>query len=137
MVEFVNQTDFPLPFTETDLSSWLMNVVTHEHKTLGDLTIILGRDDWLLEYNKTYLQHDYYTDIITFDYTEENLVSGDLLISIDRVIDNANTLNVPRETELMRVIVHGLLHLLGYKDKSDEDILLMRSKEDYYLGLLV
>lgn len=137
MVEFVNQTDFPLPYPEYNLSSWLLNVVTHENKTLGDLTITLGSDDWLLEYNKTYLQHDYFTDIITFDYTEENLVSGDLLISIDRVIDNSNTLNVPRETELMRVIVHGLLHLLGYKDKSDEEVLLMRTKEDYYLGLLV
>lgn len=137
MVEVVNQTEFSLPYPEADLTSWLMNVVTLEKKTLGDLTIILGYDDWLLEYNKTYLQHDYYTDIITFDYTEENLVSGDLLISIDRVIDNASTLNVPRETELMRVIVHGLLHLLGYKDNSVEDILLMRSKEDYCLGLLV
>ena len=92
-------------------------------------------DEHLLEMNRSYLEHDYYTDIITFDYVEENVVSGDLFISIDRVRDNAKTLGQSVREELHRVMVHGLLHLLGYHDKSKEEQVEMRSKEDYYLTL--
>lgn len=120
----------------TYVKEWYDLICDKEGKQLGPITVVLGTDDWLLEQNKLYLNHDYYTDIITFDYSEGSIISGDLLISIDRVYDNASIYNVSRETELNRVIVHGLLHLLGYKDESEEELILMRKKEDYYLSLL-
>lgn len=120
----------------TYVKEWYDLICDKEGKQLGPITVVLGTDDWLLEQNKLYLNHDYYTDIITFDYSEGSIISGDLLISIDRVYDNASIYNVSRETELNRVIVHGLLHLLGYKDESEEELKLMREKEDYYLSLL-
>lgn len=120
----------------TYVKEWYDLICDKEGKQLGPITVVLGTDDWLLEQNKLYLNHDYYTDIITFDYSEGGIISGDLLISIDRVYDNASIYNVSRETELNRVIVHGLLHLLGYKDESEEELKLMREKEDYYLSLL-
>lgn len=122
--------------SENSLNRWLKKVVDEENKTLGILTVVLGSDEWLLEKNIEFLKHDYYTDIITFDYTEDDTISGDLLISLDRVIDNATQNNVSRETELNRVIVHGVLHLIGYNDKSPKESELMRKKEDYYLSLL-
>lgn len=121
---------------ESELSSWLSKVVVSEHSALGDMTIIFGSDEWLLDYNIKHLNHDYYTDIITFDYSTNNLVSGDLLISLDRVCDNAKILNVSRETEIHRVIVHGVLHLCGYSDAIVSEQKIMREKEDYYLSLL-
>ena len=118
------------------IQNWFEQVVLQENKNLGDLTIVLGTDEWLLEQNISFLQHDFYTDIITFDYCEMDFISGDLLISIDRVEDNASQYNVSRETELNRVLVHGLLHLCGYGDESEKEIEIMRKKEDYYLTLL-
>lgn len=115
---------------------WLSDVVEKEGKILGDICIVLGDDEWLREHNVQFLNHDYYTDIITFDYSTNDLVSGDLLISIDRVEENGLTENVSRETELKRVIVHGVLHLCGYGDKSEDESILMRQKEDYYLSML-
>ena len=115
---------------------WLSKVGELEGKILGDICIVLGDDEWLREHNVQFLNHDYYTDIITFNYSTNDLVSGDLLISIDRVDDNANKENVSRETELNRVVVHGVLHLCGYGDKSEEESILMRQKEDFYLSLL-
>lgn len=115
---------------------WLSDVVEKEGKILGDICIVLGDDEWLREHNVQFLNHDYYTDVITFDYSTNDLVSGDLLISIDRVEENGLTENVSRETELKRVIVHGVLHLCGYGDKSEDESILMRQKEDYYLSML-
>ncbi len=117
------------------LFAWYTNVCEVEGKSLGDVSLIFCSDEHLLQMNKEYLDHDYYTDIITFDYTEGSLVSGDLFISIDRVLDNANQFNVAFQDELHRVCVHGLLHLCGYKDKSDSEELLMRSKENQMLEL--
>lgn len=117
------------------LFAWFTQVCEIEGKTLGDVNVIFCSDDYLLEMNREHLEHDYYTDIITFDYTEEGVVSGDLFISVDRVADNASGLSVSFLDELNRVCVHGLLHLCGYKDKSEADELLMRSKEDEMLGL--
>jgi rRNA maturation RNase YbeY len=117
------------------LFAWYTNVCEVEGKSLGDVSLIFCSDEHLLQMNKEYLDHDYYTDIITFDYTEDTLVSGDLFISIDRVLDNANQFNVAFQDELHRVCVHGLLHLCGYKDKSDSEELLMRSKENQMLEL--
>jgi len=117
------------------LFAWYSNVCEVEGKTLGDVSIIFCSDEHLLQMNKEYLQHDYYTDIITFDYTDESLVSGDLFISVDRVQDNADEFDVLFQDELHRVCVHGLLHLCGYTDKSEEDEGLMRSKENEMLVL--
>ena len=117
------------------LFSWYSEVLEIEGKLFGDVTVIFCSDDYLLEMNKEHLDHDYYTVIITFDYTEGNVVSGDLFISVDRVSDNAQVLKIPFVDELHRVCVHGLLHLCGYKDKSESDELLMRQKEDEMLDL--
>lgn len=118
------------------VSNWFDEICTQEDFDLSELSIVLGSDEWLLEQNINFLQHDFYTDVITFDYCENKLISGDILISLDRVYDNAKRYNVSRETELNRVLVHGLLHLCGYSDKTDEDQKIMRKKEDYYLSLL-
>jgi len=119
------------------LFSWYTQVCSVESKVLGDITLIFCSDDYLLEMNRTHLNHDYYTDIITFDYSEDNIVSGDLFISYDRVVDNATSFSSSVKDELHRVCVHGLLHLCGYKDKSDVDEQLMRQKEDEMLNLRV
>lgn len=116
-------------------SNWLKHVAESENKTLGDISIIFCSDKYLLGVNIKYLGHDYYTDIITFDYCEGPVLSGDLFISIDSVRENASFYNVSFEEELNRVIVHGLLHLIGYDDHSEEDISTMRSKENQYLEL--
>ncbi len=107
------------------------------NKIPGDINIILCNDAYLLEINKKYLNHDTLTDIITFDYCEEKIVSGDIYISIDRVEENAKLFNQDNERELTRVIFHGVLHLLGYKDKSDTEQKEMRGKEDFYLNLFL
>lgn len=117
------------------LFAWFTHVCKVEEKALGEVNVIFCSDEYLLEMNRDHLQHDYYTDIITFDYSEEDTVSGDLFISVDRVADNANELDIPFLDELNRVCVHGLLHLCGYKDKSEKDEQLMRSKEDEMLAL--
>lgn len=114
--------------------SWLSQVVVSEGKELGDVNLIFCSDDYLLKVNQQYLDHDYYTDIITFDYCEQSAVNGDLFISIDRVRDNAKIENVTFERELFRVVVHGVLHLLGYNDKSSEDKLEMTKMEDKWLS---
>lgn len=117
------------------LFAWYSHVCEVESKTLGEISIVFCSDEHLLEMNKKYLQHDYYTDIITFDYTQGGLVSGDLFVSVDRVEDNADEFDVLFQDELHRVCVHGLLHLCGYKDKSPDDEKLMRLKENEMLEL--
>lgn len=115
---------------------WFTEVVEGEKKQLGDVTLIFCSDEHLLKMNKEYLGHDYYTDIITFDYSELNFIAGDLFISLDRIKENAETLGVSVRNELNRVVIHGVLHLCGYKDKSQEDEKLMRFKEDEALAML-
>jgi rRNA maturation RNase YbeY len=94
-------------------------------------------DEYLLEVNKQYLNHDYFTDVITFDYSDFPDVSGDVRISLDRVKDNALSMDLTYELEFYRVVFHGVLHLCGYKDKKKEDVLLMREKEDFYIQRFV
>lgn len=118
------------------IRSWIDSVISAESKKPGYVNFIFCSDEYLLEVNRTYLNHDYYTDIITFDYCEDEHISGDLFISIDRVRDNAKELKQTTSTELHRVMVHGVLHLIGYGDKTPDDVKEMRSKEDYYLTLL-
>lgn len=114
---------------------WLKMVAGSEMKKLGDINIIFCSDNYILDVNMKYLQHDYFTDIITFDYCEGKVLSGDLFISIDSVRENSIFYNTDFSDELNRVIVHGLLHLIGYDDHTDDDIKVMRSKEDYYLQI--
>lgn len=112
----------------------ITKLLEQESKVLGDISIIFVTDAYLLEMNQKYLDHDYYTDIITFDYCVTNIVSGDLFISVDRVQENARIVNVDFITELHRVMIHGILHLCGYKDKTDEEERVMRELENKYLN---
>lgn len=114
---------------------WLRLVASSEVKKLGDINIIFCSDNYILDVNMKYLQHDYFTDIITFDYCEGNVLNGDLFISVDSVRENASYYGTEFPDELKRVMVHGILHLIGYDDHSEDDIKVMRSKEDYYLSL--
>jgi rRNA maturation RNase YbeY len=125
-----------LSLSDIDLTNWISKVCITENYNLGDISLIFCSDEYLLDINRTHLDHDYYTDIITFDYTDNQIVSGDLFISIDRVRDNATDFNVSFEHELYRVIIHGVLHLCGYKDKSDDEEKLMRTKENIALSMI-
>lgn len=109
-------------------------LINNEIKEMGDLSVIFCSDDYLLDVNKQYLNHNYYTDIITFDYVEDNVISGDLFISVDRIKENAKEYETEVIRELYRVVFHGVLHLVGYNDKSDEEQVLMTEKENLYLG---
>lgn len=114
---------------------WLKMVAESEIRKLGAINIIFCSDNYILDVNMKYLQHDYFTDIITFDYCEKNILSGDLFISVDSVRENAEFYGTDFKEELNRVMVHGILHLIGYDDHCEEDIKTMRSKENYYLEL--
>ena len=116
-------------------NKWLRLVAFSEIRKIGDVNIIFCSDNYILDVNMKYLQHDYFTDIITFDYCEGNVLNGDLFISIDSVKENSEFYKTGFQDELNRVIVHGILHLIGYDDHSEEEIKVMRSKEDYYLSL--
>ena len=132
---FFENTDFKLK-GKTRIKQWLKLVAESEIFTLGNVSVIFCSDNYILDINQRYLQHDYFTDIITFDYTEGTKISGDLFISVDSVRENSIEYGTEFEDELHRVIVHGILHLIGYDDDSEEDIKVMRAKEDYYLSLL-
>lgn len=116
--------------------SWLSEVATKEKKELGEVNLIFCSDDYLLQMNRDHLDHDYYTDIITFDYVDGTLLSGDLFISLDRVKDNADSFDVEVNQELLRVVVHGFLHLAGYGDKTEQEEKEMRLKENTYLEIV-
>ncbi len=116
-------------------SEWLEMLISSEQKKPGNINYIICSDQYLIKINQDFLQHDYYTDIITFDYVKGKTISADIFISLQRVLDNASNLNRDPDDELRRVLAHGLLHLCGYKDKTDQEQELMRSKEDYYLSL--
>jgi rRNA maturation RNase YbeY len=135
MISYFNE-DIAFRFKGKILNNrWLRMVAGSEVKRVGDISIIFCSDNYILDVNMRYLQHDYFTDIITFDYCEGNVLSGDLFISIDSVRENAIFYGAEFEDELNRVIVHGLLHLIGYDDHTDEEKRIMREKEDYYLSL--
>ena len=137
MLEF-EFLDIEIPeFKPEFFVSTIKDLIKTEKKLVGDITVVFCSDAHLLQMNIDYLEHDYYTDIITFDYTEMNIISGDLFISYDRVVDNASTFSVSTYNELCRVVFHGVLHLCGYKDKSEEDEKLMRMKEAFYLDKFV
>ena len=131
---FSENIDFQLDNSES-IIEWLHNSIQNESKKTGEINIIFCADTYLLELNKTYLNHDTFTDIITFNNVEKNVISGDLFISIERVKENARKLNTSFLNELSRVMIHGVLHLIGYNDKSPTDTAEIRAREDFYLAL--
>ena len=134
MIEFSSQNDFVLEQSER-VESWLKAAALKESYGIDSLGYVFCSDDFLLEINQQFLDHDTLTDIVTFDYTEGTILNGEIYISTDRVADNAKDFNVDFDTELRRVIIHGLLHMCGYGDKTDDEKSHMRKKEDEYLAL--
>lgn len=129
MISFNYETDFQLE-NEAAFEEWISRVIASEGKEEGEISYIFCDDEYLHKINVEYLNHDDLTDIISFDYSEGKILQGDIFISVERVRDNAVDFNVPFDDELKRVIIHGVLHYCGYKDKSEKDEALMRSKED-------
>lgn len=132
---FTENVDFDL-LRPLKTKKWIKNTSISEGYEIADLNYIFCDDDYLLQINKQYLDHDYFTDIITFDNSEEdNVIEGDIYISVDRVRENAATFHADFETEMRRVLIHGLLHLMGYDDTDEKLKSAMRAKEDQYLLL--
>ena len=119
---------------DSNISTWLEDLILSENKKPGDINYIFCDDEYLLKVNQDYLDHDYYTDIITFDYVKGKTISGDIFVSLPRILDNASTLSQNFESEFNRVLAHGILHLCGYKDKTEEEKSQMRAKEDFYIN---
>ena len=129
---FENTDEITLP---PNTENWLKDLIISEDKKPGEINYIFCDDDHLLQVNKDFLNHDYYTDVITFDYVKGKTISADIFVSLPRILDNSSTLSNTFNSELLRVLAHGVLHLCGYKDKTDEEITEMRQKEDYYLSI--
>ena len=134
MINFNYETDFKLD-NEEAFAAWLGNVITSENKKEGEINYIFCDDEYLHKINVEYLDHDTLTDIISFDYSMGNELHGDIFVSVERVKDNATDFNVSFQEELKRVLVHGILHYCGYKDKGEAEELLMRSKEDEKIAM--
>jgi len=133
MIDFQYIENDKLSNTE-NINLWINSVIKEEGMIIGELVYVLCNDEYLLKKNIQFLNHNTLTDVITFDYTKDKIISGDILISTERVVENSKIFNVNYSTELYRVMVHGLLHLLGYKDKIEKDANIMRVKENYYLN---
>ena len=134
MINFNYESDFTLD-NEEAIATWLSAVIVSENKTEGEINYIFCDDEYLHKINVEYLNHDTLTDIISFDYTMGNEIGGDIFVSVERVLDNSKDYNTSFEDELKRVLVHGVLHYCGYKDKTEADETLMRSKEDEKLAM--
>ena len=134
MIDFNYLNDFNLE-NESELRSWIQFVLDEEDRELGEVSYIFCDDEYLCDMNVKYLKHNTLTDIISFDYSLGKVVSGDIYISIERVKENAGDREVDFEDELHRVMIHGILHYIGYRDKTELETREMRSKEDYYLSL--
>ena len=134
MIEYHYENDFILVDSD-EIRIWIEDVIKNEKKTVGDITYIFCDDDYLLERNKEFLDHNTLTDIITFNYCIDNNISSDIMISIDRVKENSTTFENSFNEELKRVMIHGILHLIGYNDKSDKEKELMKEKENFYLNM--
>lgn len=128
-------TDYNLD-NKRSIQKWITSVINDQEHSLGTINYILCSDEYLLAMNQKYLNHDTYTDVITFDYSTPKVISGDIFISIDRVQENARIFKKDLIDELSRVMVHGVLHLCGYKDKSLEESAEMRKMEDHYLAFV-
>ncbi|TXE19117.1 rRNA maturation RNase YbeY [Psychroserpens burtonensis] len=135
MISFNYETGFTLD-EETKVSQWISNAILSENLKEGDINYIFCNDDYLHKLNVEFLEHDTLTDIISFDYSVGKELHGDIYISIERVADNAKDFKVDVLDELKRVMIHGILHYCGFKDKTDDDAKLMREKENHYLSIL-
>lgn len=133
---FTEAAEYPAFFSEMRVRRWIDLIAVRYSREIGALSFIFCSDDYLLEINRKYLSHDYYTDIVTFDYCEGKVLSGDIFISLDTVYSNSLRFASGYENEFHRVICHGVLHLIGYKDKTDQDSKIMRQNEDICLELL-
>lgn len=134
-INFFNQ-DVPSPIENgTFLITWFLEIIAREDHKADEVNYIFCSDKYLLDLNIKYLSHDYFTDVISFDYSEDNVISGDIFISIDRIKENAEKYKVTFQNELMRIMIHGLLHLLAYDDKTPAQKTAMTAKEDEYLKL--
>ncbi|WP_296315357.1 rRNA maturation RNase YbeY [Winogradskyella sp. UBA3174] len=133
MISFNYETDFELE-NSNDISKWISKAILEENRKEGEINYIFCTDDYLVKINQDFLNHDTLTDIISFDYSIGKELHGDIYISADRVKENAIDFKVVFKDEIARVIIHGILHYCGYKDKNQEDEKLMRSKEDHYLS---
>lgn len=133
MISFNYETEFQLS-KEEERRRWVSDTIKNEDRLEGEINYIFCDDEYLLSLNQQYLDHDTLTDIISFDYSVGNKLHGDIYISIQRVLENASDFGVNKDDEIDRVMIHGVLHYCGYKDKTKEDQLLMRSKEDFYLS---
>ena len=134
MIDFSYQNDFSLE-DDHKISLWLSSIINAENKVVGDLGYVFCNDDFLHSINVEFLNHDTLTDVISFDYTEGTIINGEIYISTERVLENAQTLNVSFYDELDRVMAHGILHFCGHGDKSDDDKTRMRVLENHYLAL--
>ena len=135
MITFNSETSFT-PKNQNKLAEWISNVILSEGFEVGEINYIFCDDIYLHKINQEFLKHDSYTDIISFDYTLGKEVGGDIFISIERVLENAEKFNEVFENELHRVMIHGILHFIGYKDKTKKDKTLMRTKEDEKIFIL-
>jgi rRNA maturation RNase YbeY len=129
---YTEQTSYNLK-NKIKVKNWIKNSISNENALTGDINIILTSDSYLLKINKEYLKHNYYTDIITFNYCEGNIINGDIYISVDTVQNNSELFNVSFIDELHRVVIHGILHLIGFDDKNEDQKKVMREKENEYL----
>ena len=136
MIEFHYEIDFEIKDSERT-SEWIEQLIIEEGKEMGEITYIFCNDKFLLERNQKYLNHDTLTDIITFDYCEGDIISSDIMISIDRVKENSTIFENSFSDELKRVMSHGILHLIGYNDHNEKDKEVMREKENYYINKFV
>ena len=135
MISFNYETDFQLS-NEAKISSWITKIIEHHNCKKEEISYVFCDDEYLHRLNVQYLNHDTLTDIISFDYSMGKTISGDIFISVERVEDNAKDFEVDFKTELHRVIIHGILHYCGFKDKTEDDAKLMRAKEDEALLIL-
>lgn len=136
MINFNYETDFKLD-SEEQISTWISSAISSEEYKLEAINYVFCNDEYLHKLNVEFLNHDTLTDIISFDYSVGKIIQGDIFISVDRVADNAKDFGASFEEELHRVIIHGVLHYCGYKDKTDDEAKLMRQKENHYLKQLV
>ncbi len=134
MIQFFFEDIDPIEI-DSKSNEWLQKLIVLEGKKVGKINYIFLSDNGLLKVNRDFLQHDYYTDVITFDYVKGKTISADIFVSLPRISENAISHSKDFKSELHRVLAHGLLHLCGYKDKTEEEIKEMRNKEDFYLNI--
>ncbi|MBS7333490.1 MAG: rRNA maturation RNase YbeY [Weeksellaceae bacterium] len=133
MIELFYETEFEIKDSQIWID-WVTESMKNEGKSIDELNYIFCDDEYLLEINRQYLDHDYYTDVIGFDNSEDDVLTGDIFISVERIADNAIQNNVSFDNELARVMIHGILHFAGYPDKEEEQKRIMTEKEDFYLN---